>query len=336
MNQFGQYFRLSVFGESHGPKLGVVLDGVPAGLELQVEDFLDDIDRRKPHAPGTTPRKESDLPHIAAGWFRGHTTGAPLCLLFENQQARPQDYERLKNTPRPGHADFVLEKKFRGFQDYRGGGHSSGRLTLLLVAAGVVAKKILRPLRFQASVIEAGGNPDIEAAVADAIARQDSLGGLVECRVQGVPIGWGSPFFDAAESLIAHLAFAIPAIKGIEFGSGFAAAKAWGSSHNDAILDGQGRTRTNHAGGINGGITNGNELVFRMAVKPASSTPQTQKTWNRQLDKVTEFQATGRHDLCLFLRVPVVAEAVAAIALAELYLAQNALEPQFDQQSDSL
>lgn len=324
MNQFGLHFRLSLFGESHGPRLGITLDGVPAGIPLEEEDFMEAINRRKPSAPGTTPRKESDRPQLVSGWFNGYTTGAPLTLLFENRAARPQDYEAMRNTPRPGHADFVLDQKFNGYQDYRGGGHSSGRLTLLLVAAGVVARKILPPLTIQSQVLEAGGNPDIEAAVSQALEKQDSLGGLVECRIQGLPVGWGEPFFDSAESLIAHLAFAIPAIKGIEFGSGFSAAKSWGSKHNDALLDGSGKTRTNQAGGINGGITNGNELVFRLAVKPASSTPQPQQTWNRKENQVSEFRATGRHDLCLFLRVPVVAEAIAALAMAELYQASQA------------
>lgn len=324
MNQFGSHFRLSLFGESHGPRLGITLDGVPAGIPLEEEDFMEAINRRKPSAPGTTPRKESDRPQLVSGWFNGYTTGAPLTLLFENRAARPQDYETMRNTPRPGHADFVLDQKFNGYQDYRGGGHSSGRLTLLLVAAGVVARKILPPLTIQSQVLEAGGNPDIEAAVSQALEKQDSLGGLVECRIQGLPVGWGEPFFDSAESLIAHLAFAIPAIKGIEFGSGFSAAKSWGSKHNDALLDGSGKTRTNQAGGINGGITNGNELVFRLAVKPASSTPQPQQTWNRKENQVSEFRATGRHDLCLFLRVPVVAEAIAALAMAELYQASQA------------
>lgn len=324
MNQFGLHFRLSLFGESHGPRLGITLDGVPAGIPLEEEDFMEAINRRKPSAPGTTPRKESDRPQLVSGWFNGYTTGAPLTLLFENRAARPQDYETMRNTPRPGHADFVLDQKFNGYQDYRGGGHSSGRLTLLLVAAGVVARKILPPLTIQSQVLEAGGNPDIEAAVSQALEKQDSLGGLVECRIQGLPVGWGEPFFDSAESLIAHLAFAIPAIKGIEFGSGFSAAKSWGSKHNDALLDGSGKTRTNQAGGINGGITNGNELVFRLAVKPASSTPQPQQTWSRKENQVSEFRATGRHDLCLFLRVPVVAEAIAALAMAELYQASQA------------
>lgn len=326
MNQFGNHFRLSLFGESHGPRLGIVLDGVPAGIPLEIEDFMEDINRRKPSAPGTTPRKESDRPEFGSGWYRGYTTGAPLSLLFENKASRPQDYEAIRHTPRPGHADFVLEHKFKGFQDYRGGGHSSGRLTLLLVAAGVVAKKILHPLEFHAFVREAGGNPNIEEAIARAVEKQDSLGGLVECRVKGLPVGWGEPFFDSAESLIAHLAFSIPAVKGIEFGAGFESARAWGSAHNDAILDSSGKTRTNHAGGINGGITNGNELVFRLAIKPASSTPQPQQTWNRQKDQVQEFRATGRHDLCLFLRVPVVAEAIAALAMAELFQASKAQE----------
>lgn len=320
MNSFGRLFRGSIFGESHGSMVGITLDGCPAGISLKETDFLPDLERRKAGAAGTTPRQEADLPRIVSGVFNERTTGAPITILFENTNTRSGDYESLRATPRPGHADFVLHEKFGGFNDYRGGGHSSGRLTLGLVAAGVMAKKILEPVQVQASLAEAGGLTDIEAAIQRAVEEQDSIGGIVECRVRNLPVGLGEPFFDSAESLISHLAFSIPAIKGIEFGSGFAAARMKGSTHNDSIIDAQGTTATNHAGGINGGITNGNELVFRLAVKPTSSTPKEQKTWNRQTQAVEAFQVKGRHDLCIALRVPVVAEAIAALALADLWL----------------
>lgn len=318
MNSFGRIFRLSIFGESHGAAVGVTIDGCPSGIPLTAEDFLPDLQRRKPGAIGTTPRKEDDLPEIISGVFNGHTAGSPITILFRNNNTQSKDYDAIKSTPRPGHADFVLNKKYNGFNDYRGGGHSSGRLTLALVATGVIAKKILPEVNISAQLIEADGNTDIEAAINKAIEAQDSIGGIIECRASGLPLGLGEPFFDSVESIISHLVFAIPAIKGIEFGSGFAATKMTGSQHNDAIVDEHGTTKTNHAGGINGGITNGNELVFRVAVKPTSSTPQEQQTWNNQTQSVEAFTVKGRHDLCIALRAPVVVEAVTAIALADL------------------
>jgi chorismate synthase len=320
MNTFGRIFRISIFGESHGPLVGITIDGCPAGIDLTEADFLPDLERRKAGAAGTTPRQEADLPKLMTGVFNGKTTGAPLTVIFENTNTRPADYDALKATPRPGHADFVLFEKYKGFNDHRGGGHSSGRLTLGLVAAGVVAKKILNGITIQAVLTEAGGDTNIEAAIQKAIAEQDSIGGVVTCKATGIPLGLGEPFFDSAESLISHAVFSIPAIKGIEYGSGFAAARMRGSEHNDAITDAQGHTATNHAGGINGGITNGNELVFRVAVKPTSSTPKEQHTWNRETNTVEAFQVKGRHDLCIALRVPVVVEAATAMVLADLLL----------------
>lgn len=324
MNSYGRIFRLSVFGESHGVALGITVDGCPAGISLSVDDFMPDLHRRKAGAAGTTPRKEEDLPEIISGVFNGYTTGAPVTILFRNNNVQSKDYEAIRNTPRPGHADFVLDKKFNGFNDYRGGGHSSGRLTLLLVAAGVIAKKIIGPIKVSATLIEAGGNTDIEAAINKAVEAQDSIGGVIECRTGNIPIGLGEPFFDSAESVISHLVFSIPATKGIEFGSGFAGSKSTGSQNNDALLDESGRTKTNHAGGINGGITNGNELVFRVAIKPASSTPQEQQTWNNETKSVEAFTVKGRHDLCIALRAPVVVEAATAIALADLMMVNRA------------
>ncbi len=324
MNTLGNIFRVSIFGESHGKWVGVTIDGCPAGIPIKAEDLLPDLERRKAGAAGTTPRKEDDLPVFATGVFNDHTTGAPLTIVFENNNTRSADYEALRATPRPGHADFVLDKKFNGYNDYRGGGHSSGRLTVALVAAGAVAKKVVSPISIKARLIEAGGNTDIETAINTAIAEQDSIGGIVECVATNMPMGLGTPFFDAAESLIAHAVFAVPAIKGIEFGSGFAAAKMKGSLHNDAIIDDKGTTLTNNAGGINGGITNGNDLIFRVAVKPTSSTPKEQQTWNNVSQSVESFTVRGRHDLCIALRVPVVIEAVTAIVLADMTLQNNA------------
>jgi len=245
--------------------------------------------------------------------------------LFEQKNVRSADYEALKATPRPGHADFVLHHKFNGFNDHRGGGHSSGRLTVALVAAGVVAKKVLGAVEVNAVVTAIGGDTDLDAALQKAVAANDSVGGLIRCTVNHLPVGWGEPFFDSAESVISHIIFSIPAVKGIAFGSGFEAARMRGSVHNDAIVDATGATDTNYAGGINGGITNGNPVYFDVAIKPASSTPKEQHTWNHATSSVQPLVIKGRHDLCIALRAPVVIEAATAIALADLKLIYTAL-----------
>lgn len=485
MNSFGRIFRISIFGESHGESAGIVIDGCPAGLPLTVEDFLPDLERRKGGTQkGTTPRQEEDLPIFKSGIFNNRTTGAPITILFENKNTRSSDYEKQRAIPRPGHADFVARKKAGGFEDYRGSGHFSGRLTVALVAAGVIAKKLLdtvktspqtplrgrgalgtsefgyitnsvdqwkflsefakqnrknsteaedalwqqlrnsklkgskfrrqhpilgfipdfvcleqrliveidggyhseqeqmqydkvrttwmnennyRLIRFKneqvlqqmswvleeigksllsesnspsslerepegevshgiqvsSTILEIGGEKDLDAGLQKAIDNKDSIGGIIECRVNGLPVGLGEPFFDSAESLLSHIVFAIPAVRGVEFGTGFAAAKMFGSQHNDAIEDMNGKTTTNHAGGIVGGLTNGNELVFRIAIKPTSSTPKEQTTLNWETEKVETLSVKGRHDLCIALRVPVILEAVAAIVIADLLLLEQ-------------
>jgi len=326
MNTFGRSFRLAILGESHGPCVGILLDGCPAGLALEPANFAADMERRRGGgAPGTTPRREDDLPVFQTGVHQGRTTGAPILVTFENKQVDSSAYEAIRNTPRPGHADWVALRKYGGFADMRGSGHFSGRLTAALVAAGVVAKKLLAPLRIEATLLEAGGDPDIARAVREAMAAQDSVGGLVECRVAGLPAGLGEPFFDSVESLIAHAVFAIPAIKGIEFGCGFQASKLRGSEVNDLLEDADGRTGTNHAGGINGGISNGNELVFRVAVKPTSSIRAPQRTLDLQTNAPTVLSMGGRHDACIALRAPVVVEAVTAAVLADLMLLEGLL-----------
>ena len=320
MNSFGKIFRVNIFGESHGEFVGVVIDGCPAGISLTVTDFSADLDRRKAGAKGTTPRKEDDIPEIVSGVFNNNTTGAPITILFKNSNTRSGDYEKQLAVPRPGHADFVAAKKFAGFQDYRGGGHFSGRLTVALVAAGIVAKKILGQIKVESTILEIGGESDLEKGLQKAIDAKDSVGGIIECRVNNLPIGFGEPFFDSAESLISHAVFAIPAVRAIEFGTGFASAKMFGSKHNDPIENIEGKTSSNHAGGVVGGLTNGNELVFRIAIKPTSSTPQTQQSLNWETNQVESFSVKGRHDLCIALRVPVVLESATAIVLADLML----------------
>jgi len=325
VNTFGRILRVQLFGESHGPGVGALLDGVPAGLPLAPEDLEPDLARRRAGGPGTTPRREADRPRLLSGVYQGRTTGAPLLILFDNQDPDPAAYAELERLPRPGHADLTARQKFRGFQDPRGGGHLSGRLTVGLVAAGTLARRLLAPARVEARLLEAGGRADVEAAVAEAAAAGDSVGGLVECRVLGLPAGLGEPFFDPVEGLLAHALFALGGVRGVEFGAGFGAARMRGSACNDPILDAAGRTATNHAGGVNGGITSGNELVFRVAVKPTSSIALPQQTVDAQSGAPAELRVLGRHDACHALRLPVIVEAVTALVLADLQLVQLGL-----------
>ncbi|MBL7759301.1 MAG: chorismate synthase [Sediminibacterium sp.] len=329
MNSLGQLFRIHIFGESHGESVGIVIDGCPAGLPLSAADFSEDIERRKGGVQkGTTPRKEDDLPIFKSGLFNGKTTGAPITILFENNNTRSGDYEKQRAVPRPGHADFTAHVKYGGHEDFRGGGHFSGRLTVCLVAAGVIAKKILAiaGINTVARITEIGGEADPEKGLEKAIEAKDSVGGIVECKATGLPVGLGEHFFDSVESLISHAAFAIPAVRGIEFGAGFAAARMFGVDHNDPIEDASGKTTTNHAGGVVGGITNGNDLVYRVAIKPTSSTPKEQQSWNWESNRVEPFSVKGRHDLCIALRVPVILEAVTAIILTDLMLLEQRIK----------
>ena len=325
MNTFGRVFKVGIFGESHGPAVGVVIDGVKAGLPLCEEDFMSDILRRKSGARGTTPRTESDEPRILGGVHDGHTTGAPVAVIFQNGNTRSGDYESIRDIPRPGHADYVASVKWNGFNDPRGGGHFSGRLTLPLVAAGVIAKKMC-PGRIEASLVEIGGEPDRTRwdAMLDGASREgDSLGGIVECRVEGLPAGLGEPFFDSVESLLSHAVFSIPGVRGIEFGDGFSAARMRGSQHNDPFVrpeDGKAGAvpYKNGAGGVNGGITSGAPVVFRVAFKPTSSIARAQQTLDLSSGETVTLNVPGRHDVCFALRTPVVVEAVTAIVLADL------------------
>ncbi len=324
MNAFGTLFRVQLFGESHGESVGIVIDGCPAGLSLSENDLLPDLERRKGgKQKGTTPRQEADFPFFKSGVFNGKTTGAPIMIFFENNNTRSGDYEKQRSIPRPGHADWVAHEKYGGNEDYRGGGHFSARLTTGLVAAGAIAKKLLATMDIAAAVIEIAGEKDLEKGLQKAIDAKDSVGGIVECRVSGLPAGLGEPFFDSVESRLAHIAFAIPAVKGVEFGAGFAAAKMFGSEHNDATIDMNGTTRTNNAGGIVGGITNGNELVYRIAIKPTASTPKEQNSLNWDNGQLEDFAVRGRHDLCVALRAPVILEAATALVLVDLMLLEQ-------------
>jgi chorismate synthase len=320
MNSFGTIFRVSVFGESHGPAIGIIVDGCPPGIAVKPEDFLPDLKRRQSGSKGTTKRTEPDLPEVLSGVFDGMTTGAPITLTTRNTNKISADYDEFKKIPRPGHADFVSQLKHSGFSDMRGSGHFSGRITWGLVAAGVIAKKISGASEISAKLISAGGSEDIEKAIDEAIASNDSIGGVIECRVKTPPSALGEPFFYSFESAVSHIIFSIPAIKGIEFGAGFAAASMKGSIHNDPFVDINGKTSTNNSGGINGGITNGNEIIFRIVVKPTSSTGVDQTTLNFENGKMTTLQVKGRHDTCIALRIPVIVEAATAIAMADLIL----------------
>lgn len=322
-NTFGSKFKIEIWGGSHTPQMGVRVGGVPQGVALSVEDFVCDISRRKAGAKGTTTRHESDVPTIVSGVDGGSTNGDVVEIVFENKNTRSSDYDLFAKHPRPSHIDFVARRKYGAALDLRGSGQFSGRMTLLLVAAGVVAKKMLQTLSFTTDIVELGGSRNREkfdSIVEEAIKSGDSVGGVVECVAQGVPFGLGEPFFDSAESIISHLMFSVPAVKGVEFGSGFEGVRLRGSERNDSIIDERGTTATNNEGGINGGITNGNNLVVRVAIKPTPSISREQMTYNFESGKVQPLKISGRHDVAIVKRAAVVVEAVVAIALAELSL----------------
>ena len=325
MNSYGTLFRVSIFGESHGPAVGIAIDGCPPGIALKPEDFSGDLGRRQSGLPGTTKRREPDLPEILSGVNEGFTTGAPLTIITHNRDKISSDYNEFLDIPRPGHADFTSRMKFSGFTDPRGGGHFSGRITWGLVVAGVIAKKIAGGAEISATLISAGGSADIEKAVKEAAEQNDSIGGIIECIVRNPPQAIGEPFFNSFESVLSHLVFSIPAIKGIEFGAGFAAAAMKGSQHNDPFTDRSGKTVSNNSGGVNGGITNGNDIIFRVVVKPTSSTGVEQKTLNFTTGEMDTLKVKGRHDTCIALRIPVIVEAVTAIAIADLMLVDRGI-----------
>lgn len=320
-NSFGSKFKLSIWGASHTPEIGVRIEGVPQGIALSESDFEADLSRRRASAKGTTARHEKDIPTLRAGVADGVTTGEPIEIIFQNGDTRSSDYSQFENHNRPSHIDFTARAKYGPEVDLRGSGQFSGRMTVLLVAAGVVAKKIVGGVDYKTEIVEIGGSrnkAEFADIVAAAVADCDSVGGVVECRAKGVGIGLGEPFFDSVESVVAHLLFSVPAVKGVEFGSGFEGVKLRGSERNDCFVDGEGHTATNNEGGINGGITNGNDLVVRAAIKPTPSIAREQMTYNKALGEVAPLVIKGRHDACIVLRAAVVVESVVAIALAEL------------------
>lgn len=327
MNQFGRLFKINIFGESHGSSVGILLDGVKPGIPLTEEDFKADLIRRKAGGKGTTPRIEPDEVILETGVFNGYTTGAPVLLRFLNTNTRSKDYSNLTVHPRPSHADYTAKLKYHGFNDYRGGGHFSARLTLGLVSAGVVAKKMLEGVRFETKLSNLGGCTDtaqFPSILEQAINNGDSVGGIVHLKAENVPAGLGEPYFDSLESTISHLLFSVGGVKGVEFGIGFAGAGLYGSKFNDCIIDGQGTTRTNHNGGINGGISNGNALELNVFVKPTPSISVPQDTYNFKDKAVEPLVVEGRHDAAIILRAMVVLEACVAIALCDAKLIYNA------------
>ncbi|WP_345942066.1 chorismate synthase [Flavonifractor plautii] len=336
-----------IFGESHGPAIGVVLEGVPAGLELDLEQVQKELDRRKPgQDPTATARKESDLVEVLSGVFEGKTTGAPLAMVIRNADQHSKDYESIRYTPRPSHGDYAGFIKSRGAQDYRGGGHFSGRLTAPLVAAGAVAKQVLAGRGVQVGahissiygicdaaledpaelnavaakafpVLDDGKGEEMRQAILEAKGEQDSVGGAIECAVTGLPAGLGAPDFGCnVEGIFAQYLFAVPAVKGIEFGAGVAFSLMRGSEANDpfAVEDGRVVTKTNHAGGINGGITNGMPVTFEVTIRPTPSISLPQESVDLRTGEETEIEIHGRHDPCIVPRAVPVIEAAAALA----------------------
>ena len=351
---YGEHLKLSIFGQSHGAAIGMTLDGIPAGLPVDLETLQAFLNRR---APGqndfSTPRKEADAPEFLSGIVDGFTCGAPIAAMIRNTNTRSADYSELKDCPRPGHADFSAQMKYGGYQDVSGGGHFSGRLTAPLCIAGGLCKQWLEQkgivigahLKMVAgiydepevldpcepdfgrigkdfSVVNPEAGEKMREAIVKARADGDSVGSIIECMVAGLPAGLGDPMFGGMESRIAQIVYGIPAVKGVEFGAGFDAAAMFGSEHNDSfcIVDGAVRTKTNHAGGILGGITTGMPLVFRVAVKPTPSITQTQKSVSLSKMEETDLQIHGRHDPCIGPRAVPVVEAAAAIAIFDALL----------------
>lgn len=322
-NSFGKIFRITIFGSSHAESVGITIEGVPKGIALCEDMFRADIDRRRPSLTGETARREEDTPMIEGLNPEGETTGEPITITFKNSDKRSKDYSHLRVHPRPSHADLVQLRKYGNDVDIAGGGMASGRMTVALVAAGVVAKEILKGVSFTTRLASVNGVLDstqFNDIIATASRDGDSVGGVVECCVKGIQPTLGEPFFDSAESVISHLLFSIPGVKGVEFGDGFAGTAKRGSERNDLIVDAMGRTLTNNEGGINGGITNGNDIVLRVAIKPTPSIAKTQTTYNFESEATAPLTIGGRHDACIARRAVVVVEAMVAVALADLLL----------------
>ncbi|TAJ45346.1 chorismate synthase [Methanofollis fontis] len=325
MNTFGRHFRVTTFGESHGPAIGAVIDGCPAGMPLSEADIQPMLDRRRPGGPLSSPRAETDRVEILSGVFEGKTTGTPLALIIPNRDVRSHDYDALREVFRPGHADYTYWKKY-GLRDHRGGGRSSGRETAARVAAGAVALRVLERegISVSGAVLSVRGESDPDrfaVVIREAQAAGDSVGGIVEVRAAGIPAGLGSPVFGKLDAAIAAALMGIGAVKGVEIGEGFGAAALLGSENNDA-MDATGFL-SNHAGGVLGGISTGAEIVARIAVKPTPSIALSQRTVDTA-GREREVSIRGRHDPCIALRIVPVAEAMLALVIVDALLEERA------------
>ena len=354
-SDFGKKVKIQIFGQSHSEAIGVVMDGLPVGEEIDLDEVQKFMERRAPGRNAySTPRKEADLPRVVSGLFEGKTCGAPVCAIIENTNTRSKDYDKLKDLPRPGHADFTAWVKYNGYNDHRGGGHFSGRLTAPLCFAGAVCKQILerkgihvgahilsikgvKDVPFDAVEIDAetlkavagkafpvqndAAGEEMQAVIAAVKEKGDSVGGIVECAITGLPVGVGEPMFDGLESVLAQAIFAIPAVKGVEFGAGFAVADLFGSENNDDFMyneDGTVKTKTNNHGGSLGGISSGMPMVFRAAFKPTPSISMEQDTISISKRENDRLAVQGRHDPCIVPRAVPVVEAAAAVAILDL------------------
>jgi chorismate synthase len=328
VNSYGYLFKITLYGESHQDAIGAVLDGLPAGTKIDEELIKADLEKRKPKQIGTTPRKEDDKFRITSGVFNGYATGSPIHIMIENRNVNSKDYQHLKTHPRPGHADFVSQVKYKGFQDYRGGGRFSGRLTAAIVAAGSIAKMAM-PFKFKHELIQVGTLKDmnkLDDYLLDVIRKGESVGGIIKLTVSDMIVGMGEPFFNKLDSELAQLLFSIPAVKGVEFGLGFNGVEYFGSQFNDVLLDNKGATKTNHSGGMTGGVSNGNDLTINVFVKPTSSIQKKQDTYNLETNHIEPLEINGRHDVAIVRRVGIVLENVVAIGLLNLYLMNKAYE----------
>lgn len=353
-NTFGNALKITLFGESHGDAIGAVIDGLTPGIEIDYEFIDRQLNRRRSKTQVCTQRVEKDDYRIISGVFEGHTTGTPLCIVIPNRDTKSSDYQLFSSVARPGHADYTANCKYHGYQDYRGGGHFSGRITVALVAAGAIIQSALEKKGIyvgthikkcadvcdrnfenyvedikklhvaQFSILDENSKEKMLSKTTEIKANGDSVGGIMQTAIYGMPCGVGEPWFDSLESMLSHAMFSIPAVKGVEFGIGFGCADMMGSEMNDEFYvdDGDILTRSNNNGGINGGISNGMPIVFNCAVKPTSSIPRKQKTVNF-IDKYdTEIEISGRHDATIIPRACVVAETLSAVVVADLLIAR--------------
>lgn len=358
-NNFGTNISMTIFGESHGPCIGITLDGLPAGFKIDLERIKEDMEKRKAKGSISTQRHEDDEVEIVSGFFNGYTTGTALTILIQNKNTQSKDYSDIQYRLRPGHADFSAYEKYHGFQDYRGGGHFSGRLTAPIVAAGSICRQILETKNIligshieqlyalhdapfsnnidelkkqiqtlnkkEFATLDEQVAQNMEQAILEAKNEQDSIGGILESAIINLPAGMGEPFFDSIESILAHLLFSIPAVKGVSFGAGFQMAAKKGSEANDAfIMNDTIQTKTNNNGGINGGISNGMPIIIHTCIKPTPSIYKTQETVDYKTKESQTLNIKGRHDPCILHRARIVVDSMIAFGILDLLMSNNA------------